>query len=113
MVNKKMSFGNKTKKTVVCANCGAENKGSKFCMECGKKYMPCPGCGADMEEGAKVCGQCGYEAPEKCPKCGVDLPKGTKFCPECGTSVAKVCPKCGLAIVGNPKFCPDCGESLR
>lgn len=103
----------KTKKTVVCANCGAENKGSKFCMECGKKYMPCPGCGADMEEGAKVCGQCGYEAPEKCPKCGVDLPKGTKFCPECGTSVAKVCPKCGLAIAGNPKFCPDCGESLR
>jgi membrane protease subunit (stomatin/prohibitin family) len=101
------------KKIIVCAKCGSENKGTKFCMECGKKYIPCPECGADMDEGADSCKQCGYEVPEKCPGCGADLPKGTKFCPECGMSVAKTCPKCGAAIVGKPKFCPECGEGLR
>ncbi len=101
------------KKIIVCAKCGAENKGSKFCMECGKKYNPCPECGADMDEGATRCKVCGYEEPDKCPNCGHALPKGTKFCPECGTSVAKTCPKCGTQIVGNPKFCPECGEGLR
>lgn len=101
------------KKKIVCAKCGAENKGSKFCMECGKKYIPCPECGADMNEGETSCRVCGYEVPEKCPNCGSDLPKGTKFCPECGTSVAKTCPKCGVEISGTPKFCPECGESLR
>lgn len=101
------------KKRIVCAICGTENKGSKFCMECGKKYIPCPECGGDMNEGATVCKICGYEMPEKCPSCGCDLPKGTKFCPECGTSMAKTCPKCGIAISGIPKFCPECGESLR
>lgn len=103
----------KPEPVIVCAKCGAENKGSKFCMECGKKYIPCPECGADMEEGSSACNVCGYETPEKCPHCGVDLPKNTKFCPECGTSVAKTCPKCGVAISGAPKFCPECGESLR
>jgi membrane protease subunit (stomatin/prohibitin family) len=101
------------KKIIVCARCGAENKGSKFCMECGKKYIPCPECGADMDEGATSCKVCGYEMPEKCPKCGADVVKGAKFCPECGTSMAKTCPKCGADIVGSPKFCPECGEDLR
>ncbi len=100
-------------KKIVCAKCGVENKGSKFCMECGKKYIPCPECGADMNENDTTCNSCGYEVPEKCPSCGVDLPKGTKFCPECGASVAKTCPKCGIIISGKPKFCPECGESLR
>lgn len=101
------------KKMIVCSKCGAENKGSKYCMECGKKYNPCPECGADMDEGATSCSQCGYEVPEKCPNCGTELSKGVKFCPECGTSVAKTCPKCGAMIEGNPKFCPECGEDLR
>lgn len=100
-------------KTIVCAKCGTENKGSKFCMECGKRYIPCPKCGMDLEEGAVQCKQCGYEAAEKCPKCGMDLPKGTKFCPECGAPVGKSCPKCGAAIAGSPKFCPECGENLN
>lgn len=101
------------KKIIICAKCGTENKGSKFCMECGKKYIPCPECGGDMDEGATACKICGYEVPEKCPSCGCDLPKGIKFCPECGTSVQRTCPKCGVAISGTPKFCPECGESLR
>lgn len=101
------------KRKIVCAKCGMENKGFKFCMGCGKKYIPCPKCGGDMEEGATACQLCGYEPAEKCPGCGCDLPEGTKFCPECGTPVAKSCPKCGAAISGKPKFCPECGESLR
>lgn len=100
-------------KKIVCIKCGAENKGSKFCMECGKKYIPCPECGADMEEGATSCGVCGYELPAKCPQCGADVPKNAKFCPECGASLAKACPRCGVLIVGSPKFCPECGEDLR
>lgn len=104
----------KPEKVVIkCVRCGTENKGSKFCIECGKKYIPCPECGQDMEEGAVSCSSCGYEVPKRCPECGSALPKGTKFCPECGTSVAKKCPKCGSTIEGTPKFCPECGESLR
>lgn len=102
------------KKIIVkCAKCGAENKGAKFCMECGKKYNPCPECGQDMDDDATSCSQCGYELPKKCPNCGSSIPKGTKFCPECGTPLTKKCPKCGSAIEGDPKFCPECGESLR
>lgn len=97
---------------IVCAKCGTENKRTKFCMECGKKYNPCPECGADMDEGATSCKVCGYEAAEKCPGCKVALPKGVKFCPECGTPIAKICPKCGVAISGTPKFCPECGMCL-
>ena len=100
-------------KIIKCANCGVENKGSKFCTECGKKYIPCPECGADMNEDDTTCRECGYELPRKCPECGAILTKGTKFCPECGVSVAKKCPKCGANIEGNPKFCPECGESMR
>lgn len=102
----------KQRKIIKCAKCGAENKGSKFCMECGKKYNPCPECGADMMDDATSCPECGYEMPEKCPNCGASIPKGTKFCPECGVSVVKKCSKCGAVIEGKPKFCPECGESL-
>lgn len=114
-VTKPIGEEQKTPETIkkVCGKCGTENKGTKFCIECGKKYNPCPECGADMEEGVICCKVCGYEPPEKCPDCGVELPKGVKFCPECGTSVAKTCPKCGIAVSGTPKFCPECGESLR
>ena len=102
------------KKIIIkCSKCGAENRDTKFCMECGKKYNPCPRCGQDMEEGETACPECGYELPKKCPKCGANIPNGIKFCPECGTALTKKCPKCGTAIEGDPKFCPECGESLR
>ena len=103
----------KQKKKIVCAKCGTENKGTKFCMECGKRYIPCPQCGSDMEEESVICKVCGYEKSKICPACGNNIPKGTKFCPECGTSLIKKCPKCGFEITGTSKFCPECGESLR
>ena len=89
----------KIKKVIIkCINCGAENKGAKFCVECGKKYNPCPKCGQDMEEAAISCGSCGYEVSKKCLHCGTVLQKGIKFCPECGNSVVKKCPRCGVIL---------------
>lgn len=104
-----------TKKVkIVCSKCGCElTEKCKFCSHCGKKYNPCPECGADLEEGITKCPECGYEKPKKCPKCGVNIQKGIKFCPECGESLAKKCTKCGTAIEGDPKFCPECGENLK
>ncbi len=98
---------------ILCTSCGSEVRGTKFCVECGKKYIPCPDCKADMDEGEIACKVCGYEKPETCPNCDCSLSKETKFCPECGSSVAKACPKCNVKITGNPKFCPECGEGLR
>lgn len=113
-IQNKEEQDNKTKKIVInCAKCGAKNVGSKFCMECGKKYNPCPECGQDLEEGATSCKECGYELPQKCFSCGNDIPKGVKFCPECGILLSKKCSKCGVDIEGEPKFCPECGEKLR
>ncbi|MDE7205809.1 MAG: SPFH domain-containing protein [Lachnospiraceae bacterium] len=109
----KNTEANSKKIIIKCVKCGAENSGSKFCVECGKKYNPCPKCGQDMEEGAASCDLCGYGASRRCPQCGVDLQAGIKFCPECGASVAEKCPKCDAIIKGNPKFCPECGENLR
>ena len=101
------------KKVIHCSKCGAVNDGSKFCPECGKKYIPCPECKADMNEEDTICRECNYELPKKCPKCGTALSKKIKFCPECGESIAKSCPNCKAEIDGDPKFCSNCGEKLR
>ncbi|HEX3076610.1 MAG TPA: SPFH domain-containing protein [Lachnospiraceae bacterium] len=101
-------------KRIVCNNCGGVlSRNVKFCPECGRRYNPCPQCGADMNDTDTTCSACGYELPQKCPKCSSLVVKGAKFCPECGEVLAKSCPKCNATIEGNPKFCPECGENLR
>ncbi len=100
------------KKVIHCSKCGAVHNGSKFCPECGKKYISCPECGADMNEDDTFCKECNYKLPKKCPKCGIALAGKIKFCPECGECISKICPNCKMEIDGEAKFCANCGEKL-
>lgn len=101
------------KKVIHCSKCGAVHNGSKFCPECGKKYISCPECGADMNEDDTFCKECNCKLPKKCPKCGTALTGNIKFCPECGECISKICPNCKMEIDGEAKFCANCGEKLR
>ena len=56
--------------------------------------MNCKFCGAEVEEGAKFCPNCGKNLEEasekkKCPQCGAELEKDAKFCLKCGCSLEK------------------------
>lgn len=102
------------KLTLLCSACGAghETKMS-FCPVCGKKYNPCPVCGADLPKDSKKCDACGNEAPFSCPACGKSLTdKNLNFCTECGVLLKKNCPQCGTTVGDGTKFCPECGEKL-
>lgn len=103
------------KNIVKCNNCAFEYKNTmKFCPECGKKYIPCPKCGADLTAEAVMCEACGYEVPQPCPYCGAELPgTNTRFCPECGESLIKTCPSCNSPLTGSQKFCAECGTKIE
>jgi len=52
--------------------------------------VACPGCQAQVPQGAKFCMACGNAIPQPagpapCAKCGTELPAGAKFCFSCGT----------------------------
>ena len=65
-----------------CPKCNTFNrKSSKFCRNCGSKFVICPKCGSDnIEDDATgylqyTCGNCGHfwgHSGEECPKCGSD-----------------------------------------
>ena len=48
--------------------------------------MNCKQCGAEIEDGARFCGNCGAQQENKvvCKSCGAELADGAKFCGECG-----------------------------
>ena len=48
------------------------------------------------------------------PECGAELDDNAKFCPECGTKqpTEKKCPKCGTVVAEKAKFCPECGFKM-
>ena len=48
--------------------------------------MYCKQCGAEIEDGARFCGNCGAQQENKavCKSCGAELADGAKFCGECG-----------------------------
>lgn len=65
-------------------------------------------CGADNDDTAKFCPDCGTPRPSddwKCPECGA-INSG-KFCAECGSPKPWKCPVCGAENKG--KFCAECG----
>jgi hypothetical protein len=51
----------------------------------------CPDCGAELDEGARFCANCGASVPQvkKCPKCGMELSLQAKFCLGCGFQLDK------------------------
>jgi hypothetical protein len=74
----------------------------------------CPQCGCANEKGTKFCEECGEKLSLACPQCGAMLPVGKKFCPECGASVGgpAKCPNCGAELVSGKKFCAECGTKI-
>ena len=79
--------------------------------------VTCPGCGAQIPEGAKFCLECGTKieqlAPNEmiCPSCGKKTMKG-KFCMSCGAALVSRCPNCGAELQQGARFCPECGTKL-
>ncbi|MBN1872646.1 MAG: zinc-ribbon domain-containing protein [Anaerolineae bacterium] len=51
----------------------------RFCTKCGQLLRP----------GAKFCGYCRTEVPQRCAQCGKTLKRGAKFCPSCGASTGE------------------------
>lgn len=66
------------------------------------QLIPCPYCGADIENDSHYCDQCGAQLLQ-CPKCG-EFRKG-KFCPTCGvpTSAPGGTPAGQPAPAGQPQ----------
>jgi class 3 adenylate cyclase/tetratricopeptide (TPR) repeat protein len=46
--------------------------------------MNCPACGHPNSPGSKFCLECGTRFVACCPSCGTELPPAAKFCNECG-----------------------------
>lgn len=54
----------------------------------------------------------------KCIKCGAELEESAVFCRECGTKIQynrekRFCSKCGARLNGNEKFCTNCGAEIN
>lgn len=102
------------KNTVRCDKCNKEiDPNVRFCPFCGDVYNPCPECGADNDEEAVVCKECGAAMPIYCPKCSGKIPADAKFCPNCGERLQKQCPNCLETIKSGFKFCPVCGTKIK
>ena len=51
--------------------------------------MQCPKCQFDNPDGSKFCLECGKKFELRCPKCDNPLPVSAKFCNECGYDLTK------------------------
>ena len=51
--------------------------------------MKCKNCGAELQDGAVFCRECGTKVDKKkfCRECGSELAEGVKFCPNCGAKI--------------------------
>jgi putative virion core protein (lumpy skin disease virus) len=74
----------------------------------------CARCGAELEDGAKFCEECGMpvtDASLRCSFCGAEMEEDEKFCSECGASSEGIpCSNCGALSRRN--FCSKCNTPL-
>jgi membrane protease subunit (stomatin/prohibitin family) len=50
-----------------------------------------------------------------CPKCGANVQQGAKFCPNCGNNMSPAmvkCSNCSAQVTAGTKFCPECGQKI-
>jgi hypothetical protein len=73
--------------------------------------IECPRCRAVNEKGQKFCMQCGYKLGRQCAKCGADIDSKAVFCPQCGENpnLEIKCSGCGADLVEGQRFCSRCG----
>ena len=71
---------------------------------------------AILEEMDRIKGEAkapsGRPARTLCPGCGGQLQAGARFCPDCGQKLAARCPGCGREVKGKERFCSHCGQAL-
>ncbi|MCM1233170.1 MAG: SPFH domain-containing protein [Ruminococcus flavefaciens] len=88
-------------------------------------HIECPHCHANVPEGQRFCGSCGYDMQKpvagasaakegkkeaKCSNCGTVI-NHARFCPECGRKI-NPCPECGSDLPEGSVSCPVCGYKL-
>ena len=70
----------------------------------------CPGCGADVQPGWKICPLCETRLqPLVCPGCGLPVKAEWKRCPACEARL--ICPQCARRIPAGKGQCPQCGTA--
>ncbi len=75
------------------------------------RTIQCPSCKKEIPANSKFCPECGYKFVRTCPN-GHEVPPDAKFCPECGAPMFKKCPN-GHEVPLGVKFCPECGAKME
>ena len=119
----------------ICASCGHDVSGKKFCPACGTPVQPqvtqavssCPRCHGEVKFGAAFCMHCGFAlsasatpAMRPCPACHAQVSGASAFCTNCGQdlrapvaqSASVCCANCGHLNPAGMRFCSSCGNQL-
>ncbi len=81
-----------------------------------ENQLECPKCKTINNKGMKFCKECGTKLTNECPNCHNMVDFGVKFCPECGGSLQSnvtVCYNCGTEVENGQKFCSECGAKMN
>jgi len=102
-----------------CEKCGElVPPDANVCPFCGRQNptgpQRCPKCRSPVEQGWKVCSNCGFALAYTCPKCGKPT-FPANFCDSCGAKLTVVCPnkKCGFEQFPTGDTCIKCGKKLK